>query len=129
MTPRKRARPVFDASAALALLLAENGADKLSDHQADALISAINVAEVLGKLVSSGMPLQDAQDAFEALHLEVVSFEAVSAPASAKYVCKGVSLGDRCFLAAAHQFGYGLTSDHELTRLLGDVVPHLRFFR
>jgi PIN domain nuclease of toxin-antitoxin system len=120
---------VFDASAALALLQGETGADKLSDLQADALIGSVNVAEVLAKLVSRGMPLQDAQDAFEALHLEVVSFEPASALASAKYVSKGVSLGDRCFLAAAHQFGYGLTSDHDLTALLGSVAPQLKFFR
>ena len=97
--------------------------------QSDALIGAVNAAEVLAKLVCRGMPVQDAQDAFEALHLEVTPFEPGAAAISARYVRKGVSLGDRCFLATAHQYGCGWTSDHDLPAHIGKILPPLKFFR
>ena len=48
-------RTTFDASALLALLLDEPGADRLRERQPDAVISAVNIAEVLAKLVSRGV--------------------------------------------------------------------------
>jgi ribonuclease VapC len=120
---------VFDASAVLALLQGERGSEKLLSVQADAVVSSVNAAEVVAKLVSRGMPERQAQAAFDALHLEIVSFDAVLAGLSARYVGRGVSLGDRCFLATAEQFGPGWTSDRDLATLAGDRLPKLNFFR
>jgi PIN domain nuclease of toxin-antitoxin system len=120
---------VFDASAVLALLQAETGTEKLREHQRGAVVIAVNAAEVLAKLVSRGMPQTEARAAFNALHLEVLPFEPDLAAISAKYVKKGVSLGDRCFLAAAYHYGYGWTSDHDLPKLLGSSLPPIEFFR
>jgi PIN domain nuclease of toxin-antitoxin system len=120
---------VFDASAVLALMQGEPGADNLKEVQADAVVSAVNAAEVLAKLVSRGVPAAEARAAYDALHLETAPFESAMAAISARYVRKGVSLGDRCFLAAAHGHGSGWTSDRELGALLGGRVPPLKFFR
>lgn len=55
------ARPsVLDASAVLALLNAEPGEDKVRLLLPRATISAVNVAEVLAKLVTQGMPAEEA---------------------------------------------------------------------
>jgi ribonuclease VapC len=120
---------VFDASAVLALMQGEPGADLLKELQPDAVVNAVNAAEVLAKLVSRGMPAEEAQAAYDALHLETAPFEPTLVVISARYVHKGVSLGDRCFLAAAHRHGSGWTSDRDLRRLLGNRVPRLNFFR
>jgi PIN domain nuclease of toxin-antitoxin system len=122
------AKPVFDAAAVLALIQGEPGAEKLQGLQANALVNAVNVAEVLAKLVNRGMPPLAAQAAFEALHLEVSAFEPPLAAASASYVHQGISLGDRCFLATARQHGSGWTSDRDLGTVFGDRV-RLSFFR
>ena len=122
-------KEVFDASAILAILQEEPGSDKLLKFRAVALVSAVNAAEVLAKLVSRGMALREASAAFEALNLDVIPFTPHLAAISARYVKKGVSLGDRSFLATVHQHGRGWTSDRNLPKLLADLTPRLGFFR
>jgi ribonuclease VapC len=125
----KSSTPVFDASAVLALLQGEPGAERLGKLQSEAVVNAVNAAEVIAKLVTRGMPVSEAQAVYDALHLGMTSFEPELAAASAQYVHKGVSLGDRCFLAAAQQCGSGWTSDRALGTIFGGRVPPLNFFR
>jgi PIN domain nuclease of toxin-antitoxin system len=120
---------VFDASAVLALLQGETGADRLRKLQPQAVLNAVNAAEVLAKLVSRGVPQKEAKAALDALHLEIGPFEPAMAAISANFVQKGVSLGDGCFLAAAQLHGTGWTSDHDLASLVGGIAPPLKFFR
>ena len=122
-------RPVFDASAALALLQNETGADRLDRVRKDAIMSAVSVAEVLAKLIGKGMPGNLAAAAFDALHLEVAAFDPQEAMLSAAYVAKDVSLGDRCFLACAYKNGTGWTADHDLARIGSKMLPPLKMFR
>ena len=122
-------KPVLDASAVLALIQAEKGAERLEPLCPEAVVSAVNVGEVLAKLVSRGMPLRKARAAFDALHVEVVPFTPSEAILSASFVHAGVSLGDRCFMAAAHTHGTGWTSDRDLAGLEGRHRPPLEFFR
>jgi PIN domain nuclease of toxin-antitoxin system len=129
VNPKSTGRPVFDASAVLALMQGEPGAEKLKDLQPDAVVNAVNAAEVLAKLVSRGVPAAEAQSAYDALHLETTPFEPAMVAVSARYARKGVSLGDRCFLAAAQWHGSGWTSDRDLGALFGSRVPALKFFR
>jgi len=129
LNPDGANRPVFDASAVLALMQGEPGADKLRDLQSEAVVNAVNAAEVLAKLVSRGMPAWEAQAAYEALHLETTPFEQSMAAISARYVRKGVSLGDRCFLAEVLRRGSGWTSDRDLAALFKSRASPLRFFR
>jgi PIN domain nuclease of toxin-antitoxin system len=129
VNPKKANRPVFDASAVLALMLGESGADALGKVQRDAIVDAVNLAEVLAKLLNRGVPLAEAQAAYDALHVETAPFEPALAAISAGYVRKGLSLGDRCFLAASQWHGEGWTSDRDLGTLFKGVRPQLKFFR
>ena len=124
-----KSRPVFDASAVLALMQNETGADRLDRVRKGARVSAVSVAEVLAKLVAKGMPRDLAVAALDALHLEVAAFEPADAVLSAAYVAKDVSLGDRCFLACAHTNGTGWTADHDLGGIAGSLLPPLKMFR
>lgn len=99
-------RAVLDASAVLAVLFQEPGAEKVTDEIIDhAVISTVNLAEVQSKLVKLGHPPEDAWS--DALLLETAAepFTADQArtagsliTATAKY---GLSLGDRSCLALA----------------------------
>lgn len=122
-------RPVLDATAVLALIQDEPGARRLWKAVPRAVMSAVNMAEVLAKLVGRGMPQHEALAAFDALHLEVAGFEREQAVASASFVRKGVSLGDRCFLAAACAHGTGWTSDRNLATIDSSHLPRLEIFR
>jgi len=124
-----KGRPVFDASAVLALMQNETGAGRLDRVRSDAMVSAVTVAEVLAKLIGKGMPQKAAAAALEALHLEVAAFEPPEAALSAAYLAKDVSLGDRCFLSCAHRNGTGWTADHELARIGSSLLPPLKMFR
>ena len=124
---KRRGRLVMDASAVLALIQEEPGAEVLGPLLPDAVISSVNVAEVVAKLVRDGMPHGDAMAALRALHLAEVPFGPTDAARSAVFVAKGVSLGDRCFLATAASQGEGWTSDRQLAQFL-DELPQLRYF-
>ena len=94
-----------------------------------AVVSAVNLAEVQAKLVSKGMPPREAKAACDALHVEELAFDSTHATLSARYVQKGVSLGDRCFLAMAQLHGTGWTSDRRLAALECDDPPAIKLFR
>ena len=97
---------VFDASAMLALLQQERGAEKLtSDIRIHAVASTVNLAEVQGKLVKRGMDPQRASvNALSAVSL-VEPFTIRQAMIAGSLVQttekSGLSLGDRCCLALA----------------------------
>ena len=122
-------RPILDATAVLAIIQEEPGAERLLPLGREAAVSAVNLAEVLAKLVSKGVPRAEAQAAFEALHLEALPFDPAEAGISAFYWRKGVSLGDRCFLAAAYVHGKGWTADRALASLECERLPELEMFR
>jgi len=112
----------------LALIQDERGAEILRPLLPRAVISSVNIAEVLAKLVRDRMPLNEAAAAIAALHIDEVGFDSVDAHQSASYVTKGVSLGDRCFLAATARHGEGFTSDRELLQTVSGA-PRLHGFR
>lgn len=98
---------VLDASAVLALLGDEPGADRVAAAvDGGATIGAVNLAEVLTKLSDFGMPRSAAEDVLDGLGLEVVAFDGTSARAAAALRAstrsRGLSLGDRAALALAH---------------------------
>ena len=96
---------VLDASALIALFRDEPGADVVADHIGDALISAVNLQEVVKALLRRGIALDIAREMIAGLHLEVRSHDAQSAFAAAalwhpteKF---GSGLGDRSCMALA----------------------------
>jgi ribonuclease VapC len=108
---------VLDASAVLALLADEPGAERVADAiVAGATIGAVNLAEVLTKLADIGMPRVAAEDALDGLGLDVVAFDAAAARSSAGLReatrSRGLSLGDRAAIALAAARGVPvLTTD------------------
>jgi PIN domain nuclease of toxin-antitoxin system len=107
---------VLDASALLALLNAEPGADLVAAALPEAIISAINLSEVVAKLADAGMPEAAIREALQSLRLDVMAFgdeQAYDAglmrPATRS---SGLSLGDRGCLSLARRLGLSaLTAD------------------
>ena len=100
-----KATSVLDSSAILAVLNAENGAANVAPLLSRSIVSSINVAEVLTKLVERNIRLKDALEDFLKLGLEIIEFDVKQAATVAELrpVTKhlGLSLGDRSCLALA----------------------------
>lgn len=100
---------VLDASALLALLRGEPGAERVAAVLARSCVSAVNLAETLGKMVEYGKPLDDVAYQIERLRLPVIPFDAEQAiiVASLWKTTRGagLSLGDRACLALGLKSG------------------------
>jgi len=90
-------KPILDATAVLAIIQEEAGAERLLPLCREAAVSAVNIAEVLAKLISKGVPRAEAQAAVDALHVEALPFEPAAASLSAFYTRKGVSWATAVF--------------------------------
>jgi len=96
---------VLDASALLALLNDEAGADKVEEVIPEAYVSSVNVSEVVAKLMDNGAPEQAVRESLFTLGVEILDFNEEMAfeagklrPVTRKL---GLSLGDRACLATA----------------------------
>jgi ribonuclease VapC len=99
-------RIVLDASAILAIIGNEPGADKLtSSLLSHAVASTVNLAEVQTKLVSRGWTSAQAWEDATSPVREAVSFDEEQARVAGNLVAQtrrlGLSLGDRACLAMA----------------------------
>jgi PIN domain nuclease of toxin-antitoxin system len=98
---------VLDASAALAVLQNETGKEKVEAILESSIISRVNAAEVLTKLVEKGLSIAEAREAFDNLDLTVIEFDEKQSLKAAELrpLTKhlGLSLGDRVCLALAIQ--------------------------
>jgi ribonuclease VapC len=96
---------VLDASALLALLNAEDGAELVGDLLPDAVVSAVNLAEVVARLTAIGMPQGEIREALALLGLPVVPFDEAQGYQAGLFYSQGklvgLSLGDRACLALA----------------------------
>jgi ribonuclease VapC len=95
---------VLDASALLAVLNAESGAERLTPELlSTATCSTVNLAEVQAKLVSRGLLPRDAWEATLSPILDTAAFTAEHAETAGNLITKtraiGLSLGDRACLA------------------------------
>jgi PIN domain nuclease of toxin-antitoxin system len=108
---------ILDASAVLALLQDERGADAVEDAVDEgAVISAVNLSEVLAKMADAGATAHEAADLIVSLFVEVEPFGLASARRAAhirgQLPNTGLSLGDRACLALAAARGLPvLTAD------------------
>jgi ribonuclease VapC len=122
---------VLDASAVLALINDEPGAEKLPlALLSEAVISAVNLAEVHSKLVGRGMDAKDAWEAALSPVSEVVAFSAEQAKTTGDLVAGtrrfGLSLGDRACLALAAALKAPVyTADKSWKKLNLSVQIHL----
>lgn len=100
---------VLDASALLAAMLREPGADYVQHRLGEARISAVNLSEVVAKLQDRGVPDDVVEESLAELDLLVVPFDAEQALVAGRLrgatKAAGLSLGDRACLALAAVLG------------------------
>lgn len=100
---------VLDATALLALLHDEPGAEAVAEALPHSSISTVNLAEVVGKLAESGLPEEAIRAAVAGLGIEVIPFDddlayrtGLLRNLTSPY---GLSLGDRACLALGFRLG------------------------
>ena len=98
-------RTVLDASAILAALFREPGADVVETHYQAGIVSAVNLSEVAVKLSDRGMPDVEARNLLSGLGLVVCPFDERLA-----YMAKGLGKSHALLL------GYHLFSSPEIVR-------------
>lgn len=110
------AEAVLDASAILAMLRSEPGSEQVEQIVADAVVSVVNEAEVIGKLIWRGQTPEQALDVVRGLPYQLADLDKHLArragmlwPATKP---QGLSFADRCCLALAEREGLpALTTD------------------
>ncbi len=124
------ARVVLDASAILAFLHRETGAEAVREVMTDALVSTVNVAEVVAKLVERKMPARQSCEVVAGLTCRQVAFDTDLAYRTGilrgQTARLGLSLGDRACLALAERERLAvLTADRAWSELELDVDVEL----
>jgi PIN domain nuclease of toxin-antitoxin system len=98
---------VLDASAVLAVLNKERGADQVVDTLADAVLLTVNYAEVVSKLVEQGLASGLACALVEGIGATVVDYDKTLAARTGELRAatreRGLSLADRACLALAER--------------------------
>ncbi len=120
---------VLDASALLAVLFDEPGAERVAASLSGALVSAVNFHEVIAKLVDRDVP-DDVFAMLDQLDITVVSVDRAQAEIGGRLRAQTrdakLSLGDRCCLAlAATRDATALTADREWTTLDLEIAVEL----
>ena len=123
-----KAQFVLDASALLSIVLDESGHERVDRILDRSRIHAVNLAEVVGRLVRSGMPAERAAATLRELHLDVEEeFGARQAEFCGGLLGTrrdpGLSLGDGvCLTIAAWLGAVAVTADRRWQELDGTVV-------
>lgn len=98
---------VLDASALLALLNREPGAEEVEKTIPGAAIGAVNLSEVVAKLAERGMPEEAIRLALSGIELDVTPFDGPLAYRAGLFRVStrslGLSFGDRACLALGRQ--------------------------
>lgn len=118
---------VLDASAVLAFIKEEPGGDAVLPHIGTAVISAVNLQEVIKDLALVGMNAEEAAEVLADLHLDVRPHDVGAAYAAGMLVTTtkryGRGLGDRTCMALGIALGLPvLTADREWRRLAEEGV-------
>jgi ribonuclease VapC len=113
---------ILDASALLALLQEEKGSDQVMQHLPNAIMSSINVSEVIAVLINTGIPEKEAKTLITDIVKQIVPFDMEQAYLTAvlrkKTQSLGLSLGDRaCLVLAQLHKGTALTADKIWSKL------------
>jgi PIN domain nuclease of toxin-antitoxin system len=123
---------VLDASALLALLNDEPGAEEVETALAESIVSAVNLSEVAAILADIGMPPREVRAILGGFDLPIAPFDDELALLAAELRpatrALGLSLGDRACLALAKSRRLAaLTADRAWSRLkLGVAVRVIR---
>ncbi len=123
---------VLDASAMIAFLKDEVGSATVLAAMPDAVISSVNLAEVVTRLIDDGFAFEDVRTAIANTSIDTIGFDyefafgagALREPTRAY----GLSLGDRACLALAQRLGIpALTADRQWAHI--DVGVEVRLIR
>ena len=118
-------RHLLDASALLALIRNEPGEDRVKAVLDDSAIHAINLAEVVRKMISKGMSASEAETLLADLNLDVIeSFSEAQAYALGRLTPEaqrlGLSLGDCvCLTVAASNGATAMTAERRWSEIKG----------
>lgn len=100
---------VLDASALLAYLLQETGAEVVDGLLSDARMTSVNWAEVVQKSLSAGVEVQGMREELQALGMQVEPFVAADGERAGQLWAltrqQGLSLGDRACLSLGLRLG------------------------
>jgi ribonuclease VapC len=118
---------VLDASALLALLFNEPGADIVAARLATSVIGAVNLSEVAAKLADHGMPAEAIALTFREFDLDVRAFDVdqarIAGALRGSTRALGLSLGDRaCLALAASLNATAMTADRVWGQISADGV-------
>jgi PIN domain nuclease of toxin-antitoxin system len=121
---------VLDSSALLAFIQGEPGGEVVAGVIGDALMSSVNLAEVVTKLVERTGSLERARAALGMANIEVVDFDRSQAEQAGSLVRQtrshGLSLGDRaCLALAMRQAAPAVTADRNWAKVELDVEVRL----
>jgi ribonuclease VapC len=111
-------RAVLDASALLAVMFKERGAENVIARLPGSMVSAVNLSETVTKSVDAGMTLEEARLVASAFPCEIIPFEGELAylAASLRTATRafGVSMADRACLALGLNTGHPVvTADRQ----------------
>lgn len=115
---------LLDASALLALLHDEQGADIVDGQILDAALLAVNLEEVVGILAKQGMPGSSIERALAPLALPILPFTEEMAWLAGKLrplLPSGLGIADRSCLAAAGTLKLGVLTADSLWRQAAPV--------
>ncbi len=123
---------MLDASAILAFLRGEPGADVVSGYRGDAIVSAVNVAEAGARLADFGASAPEVRRSIALMSVEIIPFDEDQAHEAADIRdatrSRGLSLGDRACLQLAARRGLpALTADRVWAEI--DVGVEVRLIR
>jgi ribonuclease VapC len=117
---------VLDASALIAMLKGEKGADKVAAAIADARICTINYAEVVTHFIHLGMPEREVDAMLDPLPMTIVPTDKALAQMAGRLRAvtagHGLSLGDRFCLALAKRDGLPAWTSDQSWKALADAV-------
>jgi PIN domain nuclease of toxin-antitoxin system len=125
---------VLDASALLALLLSEPGADKVRAILANSAVASVNLSEIVGYFARNGVAEGDIRLVLDPLPVARIPFDeglafaaGMLSPTTRK---AGLSFGDRACLALATRLGVqALTADRSwqsIAKVVGVDVDVIR---
>lgn len=123
---------ILDASALLAVMLNERGAEIVIPLLRRSTISTVNLSEVYTKLIANDIPINEAQSQINRFELDIRLFDHSHAVRAAElrpltsYL--GLSFGDRACLALAQNDNIPvLTADQDWAKL--DLGIEIRLIR
>jgi PIN domain nuclease of toxin-antitoxin system len=107
---------VFDTSAILAVIFSEGGAERVVATANGAMLSVVNLTEVLTRCVDRDFPEKAASDFVNYFNIDLIEFDATLARSAGGLrrttMQRGLSLGDRaCLALAIRENATALTSD------------------